>query len=89
VISGAHIRAARGLLGWSSQELAAVSGVGWSTIKRFEESGGIPPSRSGTLERVKLALEAAGIEFIGDPIHSPGVRLRAKADAAASLDADG
>ena len=75
VVSGAHIRAARGLLGWSSQQLAAVSGVGWSTIKRFEEAEGIPPSRSGTLDRIKEALEAAGIEFIGDPIHSPGVRL--------------
>lgn len=55
-----------------------MSGVGWATVRRFDQSDGIPPSRSGTLERVKDALEAAGIEFIGDPIHSPGVRLCGK-----------
>ena len=76
MISGAHIRAARGLLGLSSRQLSVQCGVSWATIKRFEEAEGIPPSRSGTLERVKVALEDAGIEFIGDPVRSPGVRLR-------------
>ena len=75
MISGAHIRAGRGLLGISSRQLAAQSGVSWATVKRFEEADGVPPSRSGTLERVKAALEAAGVEFVGDPIKSPGVRL--------------
>ena len=74
--SSVQIRAARGLLGIPSERLAEMSGVGWATIRRFEEASGIPPSRTGTLERVKLALEDAGIEFIGDPIASPGVRLR-------------
>ena len=75
-LSSRQIRAARALLGVSSEKLALMSGVGWATIRRFEEVNGIPPSRSGTLERVKTALETAGIEFIGDPIKSPGVRLR-------------
>jgi hypothetical protein len=52
-----------------------MSAVGWATIRRFEEAEGIPVSRSGTLVRVKIALEEAGIEFIGDPVTSPGVRL--------------
>jgi hypothetical protein len=60
----------------TSREFAATAGVSWATIKRFELCAGIPQSRSGTLERVKSALEAAGIEFLGDPIASPGVRLR-------------
>ncbi|MEM6415370.1 MAG: transcriptional regulator [Pseudomonadota bacterium] len=76
VISAAQIRAGRGLLGLSSQELAELSDVGWSTIKRYEDIDGIPPTRAGTLERVKKALEAEGVEFIGDPIKSPGVWLR-------------
>ncbi|MGN3975258.1 hypothetical protein ACPV3N_11750 [Tsuneonella sp. SYSU-LHT278] len=46
------------------------------TIQRFETAQGIPPSRGGTLAKVKTALEVAGIEFIGDPLASPGVRLR-------------
>ena len=53
-----------------------LAGVSWATVKRFEGSDGVPPSRSGTLERVQAALEAAGVEFIGDPVKAPGVRLR-------------
>ncbi|MHA6334509.1 helix-turn-helix domain-containing protein [Qipengyuania sp. CAU 1752] len=76
--SSSQLKAARGLLGISSKELAEISGVGWATVRRFEEAAGIPPSRGGTLERVKSALEDAGIEFIGDPMQSPGVRLHRK-----------
>lgn len=60
----------------SSGDLAALASVSWATIQRFETACGVPPSRGGTLERVKAALEAAGVEFIGDPVSSPGVRLR-------------
>lgn len=76
MLSGRQIRAARGLLGISANELAEIAKVGWATIQRFEDSGGIPASRSGTLERVKRALENEGIEFLGDPNESPGVRLK-------------
>lgn len=75
-ISGAQIRSGRALLALSSRELANLAQVSWATVKRFEEGDEIPPSRRGTLNKVKDALEAAGIEFIGDPVHSPGVRLR-------------
>lgn len=78
--SSVQIRAARSLLRIPTEKLAEMSGVGCSTIRRFEEADGIPPSRSGTLERVKAALEGAGIEFIGDPVTSPGVRLRRSED---------
>lgn len=60
----------------SADELAHDAGISWATIQRFESAPGIPSSRGGTLERVKTALEKAGIEFIGDPLQSPGVRLR-------------
>jgi DNA-binding transcriptional regulator YiaG len=76
VISGAQLRAARGLLGMTSREFAGLANVSWATVKRFELCDGVPQSRAGTLERVASALEAAGIEFIGDPVTSPGVRLR-------------
>lgn len=64
------------MLGMSSRQVASLSGVSWATIKRFEEADGVPPSRSGTLKRLVEFLERNGIEFIGDPIHSPGVRLK-------------
>ncbi len=76
MISAAQIRAARAMLGISATELAGLSGVTWRTIQRFESVEGIPASRAGTLERVKTVLDQAGIEFVGDPVASPGVRLR-------------
>lgn len=76
MISAEQIRAGRALLGISAAELGQRAAVGLATVQRFELALGIPPSRSGTLERVKIALEAAGIEFVGDPITSPGVQLR-------------
>jgi transcriptional regulator with XRE-family HTH domain len=75
-LSSAQIRAARALIGLSTKELAELSGVGWATIRRFEQTEGVPPSRAGTLERLKECLEDAGIEFLGDPVSSPGVRLK-------------
>ena len=80
MITGGQVRAARALLGITSIELAKLSQVGLATIQRFENLEGVPPSRSGTLGRVKETLESAGIEFIGDPVNSPGVRLHRQRD---------
>ena len=74
-ISGSQIQAGRAWLDISIKELAKISGVSWATLQRFEETDGIPPSRSGNLEKVKSALEARGVVFLGDPIDSPGVQL--------------
>jgi predicted transcriptional regulator len=76
MISAAQIRAARALLGITAEDLARAAGVGSATIKRFETEAGVPASRSGTLKRLKAALESAGIEFMRDPIASAGLRLR-------------
>jgi len=76
MVTGRQIRAARGLLGISAKDLAVLAGIGWATLQRVESFDGTSTNRSGTLERVKAALEAQGIEFIGDPDTSPGVRLR-------------
>lgn len=76
MVSGSQIRAARGLLGISAAELARKAGVGWATLQRIERNDALSSARSDTIERVKAALEETGIEFIGDPIHSPGVRLK-------------
>jgi predicted transcriptional regulator len=73
--SAAQIRAARALLGISAKDLARLTGVGWATIQRYEAVVGIPGGHQSKIDRIVRALEAAGIEFIGDPIHSPGVRL--------------
>lgn len=76
MISSAQIKAARALLGWTAQELADVSEVGVATIRRMEVMEGVPSGNTKTLSAIQAALEEAGIEFIGSPNDSPGVRLR-------------
>ena len=75
-VSIPQIKAARALLGWSQDDLAARSGVSQPTIKRLEAEGGELGGRAETGEKIRRALQKAGIEFInGD---GPGVRLRKK-----------
>jgi transcriptional regulator with XRE-family HTH domain len=59
----------------TAADLALLSKVGISTIKRFELAEGVPAGNIKTLEAIELALEKAGIEFIGSPDDRPGVRL--------------
>jgi transcriptional regulator with XRE-family HTH domain len=79
MITGAQIRASRAALRWSADVLASRAQVGIQTIKRWEATDGVPASRSNTLQDVKSALEAAGIEFIGAPNDRPGIRFSAPA----------
>ena len=78
MISSRQIKAAKALLGWSALVLAEKSSVGVATIRRYEATEGIPDGRVAQLMKIKNALEAAGVEFLGDPVESPGVRLRPK-----------
>ena len=71
-----QIRAARGLLGWSQTDLAGKAGLSLPTIKRMErEAGGLVVSEDAK-ERVRTALEKAGVEFIAENGGGAGVRLR-------------
>ena len=78
MISGLQIRAARALLRWSAEDLAESSNVGIATVRRYELFDEVPPGTIRTLDALHLALEKAGIEFIGTPDDAPGVRLRLK-----------
>jgi transcriptional regulator with XRE-family HTH domain len=60
----AQLRAARGWLGWSQEELAAKSGVSKHSIARYEQGRSI--AYDGTLAKLRTTLEAAGISFIFD-----------------------
>jgi transcriptional regulator with XRE-family HTH domain len=60
----------------TAADLAVLSKVGISTIKRFELAEGVPAGNIKTLEAIEFALEKAGIEFVGSPDDRPGVRLR-------------
>jgi predicted transcriptional regulator len=73
-IMAMQVRAARGLLDWSRDRLAETSGVPKRTLVRFEGAEVAP--RRGTIEAIRTALEAAGVEFIPENGGGPGVRLR-------------
>ena len=81
MISAAQLRAARALLGMDQRTLAALSGVSLPTIQRMEASRdehvrGVV----STLAKIVAALEAAGVELIGNDQPSQGrgrgVRLK-------------
>jgi transcriptional regulator with XRE-family HTH domain len=67
-------RAARALIGWSQDELAAASNVAKATIANFEL--GKRASYARTLEDLCAALESAGVIFVAENGEGPGVRLR-------------
>jgi len=76
MISSKQIKAARALLGWKGQDLADKSGVGVTTLRRYETQEGIPNANASVIKAIKDCLEGAGIVFSGDPLLDPGVKLR-------------
>lgn len=80
MITAAQMRAARALAGIDQKTLAERAGVSLPTIQRMEASDGVVRGVVDTLVKVIHALEAAGVELIGDNQASVeggrGVRLR-------------
>src|ERR1700691_1296174 len=75
-VSIRQLKAARALLAWSQEQLAVAADVSIPTIKRLEAQEGLLGGRNETGTKIRLALEAAGIEFIDENGGGPGVRLR-------------
>lgn len=69
-ITTAQIRGARGILGWSQQDLAQRTGISATSIGAIENNQTTP--RENTLATIRKAFESGGIEFIG----LDGVRIR-------------
>ena len=72
------MRAARGLVNWSREELASRAGTTERTVARIELEEGA--ARINTLAAIRSALEAAGVEFIPQNGGGPGVRLRERGE---------
>ena len=70
----AQFRAARALLDWSQDRLAAEAEVGRATVGDFERGARRPIRLS--LKAMRRALEAAGIEFLWTESGGEGVLLR-------------
>ncbi len=83
MMTAAQLRAARALLGIDQKTLADMAGVSLPTIQRMESSEGTVRGIVDTLTKVIEALNAAGVDLIGENATSEGggrgVRLRRSA----------
>ena len=66
-------RMARAALEWRAADLARAANVGANTVIRFETGR---DARISTVEKLRSALEAAGVVFIAENGGGAGVRLR-------------
>jgi transcriptional regulator with XRE-family HTH domain len=80
MITAAQLRAARALAGLDQRKLAELSGLSVPTIQRMEASEGVIRGNVDSLVKLVAALDAAGIELIGEGTVSQnggrGVRLK-------------
>ena len=80
MITAAQLRAARALLSIDQRTLADLSGLSTPTIQRMEASAGVIRGNVDSLMKLIGALEAAGLELIGEGGVSSsggrGVRLK-------------
>jgi hypothetical protein len=74
-LTSAQIRAARGLVRWSAEDLAREASLGLATIRRAEGADSETSMTSANDLAVRNALESAGVEFIDENGGGPGVRL--------------
>jgi hypothetical protein len=74
-VSVRQIKAARALLDWSQDDLATAAQISTPTVKRLEAQDGPLGGRSETGNKLRFALEQAGIQFIDENGGGPGVRL--------------
>ena len=73
MFEGIQVRMGRAAVGWSVRELARNAGVTPNTISRIENGG---DALASTMERLRTALELAGVIFIDEDDEGPGVRLK-------------
>lgn len=67
-------RAARALLGISQEVLASKAKVAAATLANFEAESRTP--YASTIQKLRGALEKAGVIFIAENGEGPGVRLK-------------
>ena len=65
-----QLRMARAAVGWGVRELAKKAGITANTVTRIENGA---DAKQSTMDRLQLALEAAGVEFTNG--EQPGVRV--------------
>ena len=81
MITASQLRAARALANVDQRQLAKLAGLSLPTIQRMEASDGVIRGNVDSLTKLIAALDAVGIELIGENAVSQGggrgVRLKA------------
>lgn len=75
-LTGAQMRAARGILNWSVRQLADQTGVSPAVVRRLEECDGALPMSDELMEVLQKTFSDAGIELLFPQVGKPGVRPR-------------
>ena len=73
MIISSQSKGARGLVSLSVRDLASLASVSKDTVTAFENGKDVKLS---TIQAIKSALEAAGVEFIPENGGGAGVRLK-------------
>lgn len=80
MITATQLRAARSLAGLDQRRLAELAGLSLPTIQRMEASEDVIRGNVDSLTKLIAALDAAGVELIGENVASygggRGVRLK-------------
>ena len=74
MLQPAQCRAARALIDWSREQLSQVSSVELQTIQDFEKK--LQEPSEDAKQRIRHALEEAGVVFIPENGGGAGVRLK-------------
>lgn len=69
----AQMRMARAALGWGVRELAEKAGITANTVTRIENGA---DAKQSTIDGIRSAFEAAGIQFIPENGGGAGIRFR-------------
>lgn len=72
-LTGAQIRAARGILNWSVRDLSSRTGLSVGVVRRLEESDEASKNATDQLNLIKDALSAGGVDFFTLPSGEAGV----------------
>ena len=75
MVTSEQIKMARAALSWSVTDLSKNSSVSVRTIHRMEAENGLATATPANIRLIVTTLEAAGVEFVGEPGDGPGVRL--------------
>jgi predicted transcriptional regulator len=75
MLTSEQVRGARAMLRIEQTELAARAGVSLETVKRIERTPGPIRALAATVDKIRRALESAGVAFVAENGGGAGVRL--------------